>query len=478
MAESLRRVWPPSLRTRTVTLTALIVAFSHVLGLTIYVAVDAADLSSNREQLVADQLVTLTRLFESLPPELRQGTASELSDYSLQLSIDDAPRVVGDDAWASDAVELRRLLGFAVGTAPNQGILADYREVTGDDLGQVVAEDMPERAVLASRISALFRFRQDLLVSIHLKGGQWLNALAPGPTLASFTDTSVLLSIMLMVVLTVALLSWLIGRPLAAIARMVQRAEDLETSEGSAPLREDGPKEVRRLARAFNAMRKRIQTLMDERAHMIMAMTEDLPAPLDRMRLRAQYVGNERERRQMLRDIDDMESKVRSLGQLNRQGLSDQPRFRVDLGRMLEDLAQDFDLPAPQLHLHGVPELQYVCAPTAMRQAFAHLFTNAVTYGHSARICVDLRPDCLLVLIDDEGPGLPDEEREKVFMPFYRLEPSRIRNPGGFGLGLWMAREIIRAHGGDITLVARPARSGNCVRVSLPMASVATSGEI
>lgn len=441
-----------------------------------YVLYNAEDLSSAREQHVADQLVTLTRLLERLPPERRAQAAHEISDYSLQLSIDSAPRVAENDAWESDVRGLRQLLGFAIGTELNQGILADYREIAADDLSLVPQQDMPEREILAQRVAKLFRFREDVLVSIHLEGDQWLNALVPGPAFAGFFNQGLVPSVLLMAAATLVLVAWLIGRPLAALSRFADAVESAGARlSRREPLPEEGPPELRRAARAFNAMQARIQSLVGERTRMVTTMSQDLRAPLARMRLRADYVDNRREREQMLKDIEDMESMLASAAELADAEIADQPRFRVDLCAMLEDLTRELDLPAPQVNLHGVTDLQYSCVPSAMRRAFQHLLANAAAYGGKARAAVELRPDEVLVLVDDDGPGVPEHERENCFLPFYRLEPARIRNTGGFGIGLSAARAVMRAHGGEVCLATPPGGRGTRVRVSLPISGMVSS---
>jgi len=427
-------------------LVAATLSVSHAVALLLYLAAGAGDLSRAREQHVADQLVTLTRLLEALPTSERIDTAHKLSDYSLQISIDDHPRLVRNDAWSADAVEMRELLGFAIGAEMNQSVLADYRQVTGNDLGAVELEDLPDREIFASRIRELFRFREDLLVSIRLENGDWLNVLAPSTSLAGAVDPALVLGVALIALLATLLLSWRVAKPFRSLSRTAEHVERLGPQPGRSPLAEEGPFELRRLLQAFNALQNRLQTLLDERSLMISAATRDLPAPLGRMRLRAQ-----------------------ALADRAGQHLAEQPRFRVDLARMLEELAEEFQLPPPVLRLRGVPEFTFECVPVALRQAFAHVVSNAVTYGRTALISLELLPDSVLVLVDDEGPGLAETEREKVFLPFYRLEPAQARNPGGIGLGLSAAREIIRAHGGDIELLPRSEGQGTCARISLPL---------
>ncbi len=280
-------------------------------------------------------------------------------------------------------------------------------------------------------------------------------------------------SVLLMGVVAAGLVAWLIGRPLDALSRFVEALGVLGSGDpaGKEPLPERGPPEIRRAVRTVNAMQQRVRSLLEERGRLVSAVTRDLRAPLARMRLRSEYVDNARERDNMLRDIDDMESMLASLAEVGDGELAAQPRFRVDLGAMLEDLTREHSVARPEVKLHGVPALHYTCEPVSMREAFGHLLANAVTYGGCARVVLELRPDEVAVCVDDAGPGLPEEERENVFLSFYRLEPARARNTGGFGLGLARARAVVGAHGGEIRLTRVPGRNGTRARVSLPVSA-------
>jgi signal transduction histidine kinase len=465
------RMWPRSMTSRTTLLVAAAIVLSHLAGLGIYIAHNAADLSSSREQYVADQLVTLIRLLERLPEGRRAETGRAISDQSLQLSIDDAPRVALSDAQEPDTRAFRHLLGFAIGVSLNEGILADYREIAGDDLSLVTLSDVPQRKIFAQRVARLFRFREDLLVSVQLSDGQWLNALVPGPAFVHFFNPGLAPSVALMAVVTLTLTVWALRRPLAALSDFARAAESLGMNPSHAdPLPEQGPLEIRRAIRAFNRMQRRVQTLIEDRTRMVAAMSHDLRTPLTRMRLRAEYIDDRRERGKMFRDIDDMESMIGSTLRFVNEEASEEPRFRLDLGALLLELAEELGVPPPQLRLHGVPELSYTCSPVAMRRALSNVICNALTYGREATVSADLRPDEITILVDDQGPGIPEDERENVFLPFYRLEPSRSRNTGGAGLGLTIARSIIRAHGGDIDLLQAPA-GGTRARIRLPLTS-------
>jgi len=462
------QLWPGSMKNRTVLAVVTLIIMSHLLALGIYLTYNAASLSQVREQHVADQLVTFARLLEREPSHQRQETAVSLSDHSLQISLDPLPRVSPQEAGEEDTQALRRLLGLAMDASFNKNVLADYREISGVDLDQVTAQDAPNREIFAQRVTDIFRFQEDLLVSIHLSDGQWLNALVPGDGVADYINLGLVSSVVLMTVITLMLVTWAVCRPLNVLSNFTAVAEAMGRNPvHSEPVAEEGPIEIRRAAHAFNRMQQRVKNLVEDRTRMVAAISHDFRTPLTRMRLRAEYIGNERERNNMFEDIADMECMISSTLRFVEDELTEEPRFRVEFVSLLSELAQELGVSPPQVNLHGLSELTYLCSPVALKRAFTNLINNALMYGRCAIIRVDLQPNDLLVCIDDQGPGIPEPEREKVFLPFYRQEPSRCRNTGGTGLGLSIARSIIRAHGGDIVFTESP--EGGCrAKVNLP----------
>ena len=460
---------PGSIKNRTVLVVVMLIIFSHLLALGIYLTYNAASLSQARERHVADQLITFARLLEKEPPHQRRETAASLSDHSLQIAIEPTAQVSQEDADEEDTKALRRILGLAMDASFNRSVLADYREVSSMDLDQVATQDASDREIFAQSVTDIFRFQEDLLVSLHLSDGRWLNALVPGDGVVDYINLGLVSSVVLMTIVTLLLVSWAVCRPLNTLANFTVVAEAMGRNPvQSEPVTETGPMEIRRAAHAFNRMQQRVKNLVEDRTRLVAAMSQDFRTPLTRMRLRAEYIGNERERRNMFEDIADMESMIATTLHFLEDELTEEPRFRVEFVSLLSELARELDLAPPQVNLHGLSELTYLCSPVALKRAFTHLINNALVYGHSALIRVDLQPNDILVYIDDRGSGIPESERENVFLPFYRREPSRCRNTGGSGLGLSIARAIIRAHGGDILFKQSP--EGGCrARVNLPL---------
>jgi signal transduction histidine kinase len=309
---------------------------------------------------------------------------------------------------------------------------------------------------------------ETLMVSLQLPDGSWLNFAAPVGSPEPFWSLRFALSMVVML-LAVGVLSALVVhhliRPLGTFARAAQR---LGMDVKAPPIPEIGPAEVRQATRAFNEMQERIRRFVEDRTQMVAAISHDLGTPITRLRLRAEFVEDQEQRTKMLADLDDMEKMVFSALAFARDEAAGEPRAMVDLRTLLQRVCDDLVDADHAVVLAAKGEsVPYECQPVAMRRALANLVENAVNYGQRARVSLDSREDGVVIGIDDEGPGIPEELHEEVFKPFRRLEVSRSRETGGTGLGLTVARTIVRAHGGDVTLINR-SQGGLRVEVRLP----------
>jgi len=253
----------------------------------------------------------------------------------------------------------------------------------------------------------------------------------------------------------------------APLSRLARAADRIGRDMSVPPLSEKGPREVRHAARAFNEMQARIRRLVEDRTQTLAAISHDLKTPITRLRLRAEFVEDQETRAKMTRDLDEMETMIdQALAFLRGDG-RDETSKPVDISAMLEAIASDLADMGRPIYVSAVPESVLRCKPLALKRALINLIENALKYGGAARIRLDREPDLVRLTIDDEGPGIPESEREKVFSPFYRREESRNRETGGTGLGLTIARAVVRALGGDITLSDAPQK-GLRVEVTLP----------
>ena len=253
-----------------------------------------------------------------------------------------------------------------------------------------------------------------------------------------------------------ALSLWFARRLSRGLAGFAAAAEEFGRSAEAPPLPETGPVELTRATGAFNLMQQRLQRFVHDRTQMLAAISHDLRTPLTRMRLRAEFVDDDEQRGKMLHDIGEMETMISATLAFARDDVTREPRKEEDLDELLDHLCESLAETGHEMRYEAVGPVPIRCSPTALRRAFANLLENATKYGQRARVALSQAQGQVTVEIDDDGPGIPPEMREQVFQPFFRLESSRNRDTGGVGLGLSVARTIIRGHGGDISLANRP----------------------
>jgi signal transduction histidine kinase len=205
-------------------------------------------------------------------------------------------------------------------------------------------------------------------------------------------------------------------------------------------------------ARAFNTMQSRLAGYLRERTQVLAAMSHDLKTPITRLRLRAELLDDAELRAKFGNDLQEMETMVLSALDFLR-GMDNGEAVRpVDVNALLESLQTDLRETGGAVSVEGRAAAPYPGRSQALKRCLANLLENAIKYGRAAQVVVDDSAARLQIRILDEGPGLPPDQFDKVFEPFYRVEASRNRDTGGTGLGLAIAKNVAELHSGTIEL--------------------------
>lgn len=249
------------------------------------------------------------------------------------------------------------------------------------------------------------------------------------------------------------------------IRRLAEAADAFGKGREIADFRPTGAEEVRAAARAFLAMRDRIRRHIRERTDMLAGVSHDLRTPLTRMKLQLSLMPQDAELDELKRDIDEMEKMVGAYLAFAR-GQSEQPAEPTDLSNLLSELADDVRRRGRELQIDMEQSLTLPLRRLSFKRALANLIENALRFGRKVRLSVIRQANRVEIRIEDDGPGLPEKERHKVFRPFYRLDQAR-HGSGNVGLGLTIARDAVLAHGGEIAL-GESALGGLMVTIRLP----------
>ena len=304
-------------------------------------------------------------------------------------------------------------------------------------------------------------------IGVQQSDGQWL-VVRPQPSFQPGSWQGHILITLLISIVAIAPLAWLFARRLAApIAAFATAAERLGRDPRAPPLELGGSSEVHAAAEAFNRMQERLRRYVEDRTAMVGAIAHDLRTPLTRLRFRIEATPDDI-RAKLAADIDQMDAMISATLGFVRDATMAGPREKLELSSLVESVlveaaetgAEATALSSDRIVIHG--------DPVALRRLTANLVGNALKYGLRARGRAFIEGAEAVIEIEDDGPGIPVEEIERVFEPFYRGEPSRSRETGGAGLGLAVVRSIARAHGGDVALTTRSG-GGLTARVTLPL---------
>ncbi|MCL2590121.1 MAG: ATP-binding protein [Betaproteobacteria bacterium] len=313
---------------------------------------------------------------------------------------------------------------------------------------------------------------EPLVVSVKLADGSILAARLRGqyrPPARSFSShASMMAGALLALVIGVSILTWIsvriATRPLSNLSAAARAlGEDPERP----PLEPTGPTEVIQATKAFNQMQQRITAHMHERTRILAAISHDLQTPITRLRLRAEMVDDENLQVRIQSDLDAMQSLIREGLDYARSMETDALAQSIDLNGLLAALCGDATDMGWAVSVTGQASAPFTGHPVALRRALWNLIENGVKFGKSVDIALSETPDMFHVLIHDHGSGLPAEEMERVFEPFYRTESSRSRETGGTGLGLAITRNLLHVQHGNIRLENHP-EGGLLATVTLP----------
>jgi signal transduction histidine kinase len=275
---------------------------------------------------------------------------------------------------------------------------------------------------------------------------------------------------LLFAIVSVSLLGLWAARALTApLSSFAKAAESFSLNGAAPPLPERGPEEIRSVAKAFNRMRERITTLIDDRTRMLAAISHDLRTPITRMRLRAEFIEDDMHRHCMLSDLDQMRSMLESVLSFLRNDRKLEAMTLTDIASTLQLITDQFADMGHKVAYEGPEHAMATVRPNDLHRSVTNLVENAVRFGAVATIRLDVSPDTVTIEVEDDGPGISDARKDVMLEPFVRGDDARNMDEAeGFGLGLSIARSIALAHGGKLSLNDRQPH-GLIVRIRLPV---------
>ena len=469
------RLMPRSLAGRLTLLLVLALAIAQGIAVFLFAGERIEAVRHAHRDNVMVRAGTVARLLADTPTALHGPIVSAASTDFVRFSLTDEPLVVEAGA-GTRAAAIAHDLAVALDVGRERVRVAppwsrhrhdhdrdDHRRIDGrDDDDEDDHHHGPGR----------WR-RHWFTASVAMHDGRWLNVAVGPPPGAPPWGRTFLLAFVLSA-LGVAVVTVLMGRRISKpMQRLATAADRLGRGEEVGDLPEAGPLEMRSTVRAFNLMRERLDRFVRDRTAMLAAISHDLRTPITSLRLHAELLEDERTKAKIVAALDEMQRMTEETLAFIREDMRREETRTVDLHALIDSVAADL---AELGHEITVPEFTesaesgrvlVACRPVALRRAFRNLLENAAAYGVRAAARITRDDAGLRVVIEDEGPGIPEGDLERVFEPFVRLEESRSRDTAGTGLGLAIARTIVRGHGGDIRLENRET-GGLRATVALP----------
>ncbi|MGB8276247.1 MAG: ATP-binding protein [Alphaproteobacteria bacterium] len=294
-----------------------------------------------------------------------------------------------------------------------------------------------------------------------------LDVVAPRKRLFSYTTYVFVLWMVGSSLVLFAVATLFMRNQVRPIRRLAAAAESFGKGHDVPDFKPEGAAEVRMAAAAFNVMRARIERQISQRTEMLAGVSHDLGTVLTRMKLALAMLADSPDTAALRDDVADMEKMVEGYLAFAR-GEGAEPVEDTDVSALIEEAAAGFKHGPASMRWECPPGLRMVLRPQSMKRCLVNLLSNAVRYARNVALAAGVRDGVLEITVDDDGPGVPDDQLEAVFKPFYRLDASRNLETGGAGLGLTIARDAVHRHGGEITLSRSPL-GGLRATVRLPI---------
>jgi len=477
-------------------------------GIGLALAAGAYIYSSARQEAVravgaltaAERIVNISRLVGETPLAGRQRLIEGSSDQLFRVAlVTVAPRPLTDRTAEEDAAVIadyirQSLAGRTVivtlaegtgermthfggprGTGPHMGPGQGWGR--GQEPGKGAGHGNSERGYggrgygpmgMGPPLSRAAMSWRGLDAAIEIETGQWLRFTTSLPDTGPSISLRLILALAVMAAMIAALTAWAARRVTQPLAMLSDAALRIGNDVNAPPLAATGSREIRRAAEAFNEMQTRLRLLIENRTLMLAAISHDVRTELMLLRLRTESLPTSDDRERMLKTIADMEAMLTATLSFARDEATSEQRRRVDLSALVSSVVDDMADAGLAVAAGDIPDGVIVdCKPVALRRTITNLLDNAAKYGGKATLSLMPSPTDIAITVEDEGPGIPEDQLERVLQPFYRVESSRSRATGGIGLGLAIAASIAEAHGGSLTLTNRKPR-GLQARLILP----------
>lgn len=423
---------------------------------------------------VAERIINVSRLVGEAPASWRPRLASGSSDPMFRVDLSAQKPPPNGPEGGGDASQI--MADYIKQALPNNTVLVDVASAPigsqqfnlpflgpGGGMGAGHYPGMGSGAMghgpmMRGPLARAAMSWRGITASVELGEGQWLRFATSLPETGPTISPRLLLALVVMTAIIAMLTAWAVRRMTAPLSLLSDAATRLGRDVEAPALPVSGSLEMQRAAAAFNEMQGKLRRLIESRTMMLAAISHDLRTQLTLLRLRAEAADHGEDRDRMLKTIGEMEDMLSATLSFARDEAKVEASRRADVSALVSSIVDDMSDAGLAVGEGSIePAAIAECKPVALRRAITNLIDNAVKYGERAMLSLAAQDGELSIHVDDQGPGIPEDQLVKVLQPFYRVETSRNRDTGGIGLGLAIAAAVAEAHGGSLRLTNRPS---------------------
>jgi len=445
------RLWPRTLGMQLVVVITVAVLLSNA---AVALWFELGNERINENDLIErmlDRAASISTMMASISPKARAEATDALAGrlWRFRIVTGKAPQEAMTGEEAALAARLRTMLPERTANLPVGVHIRSWKDDSSQSVNSSSAYEMTLPVV-----------RNTWLVATFIK--------PPGPPWPIEMTAAAVLAV-LIASAAGAYIAQRVARPLSKLANAASVAAQGETAPR---VPEEGPEDVRNAACAFNAMMDQVSRTLESQRQLLSAVGHDLRTPITAMRINIEFVEDAELRERLQKNLDELQDLTESVLSAAK-GAAGETRRQIDLACLVESVCADLDDLGEPVSWAGHDPAPLSCRANEVRRAVRNLVENAVSYGSCAHVSIHDVPGGYDVVVDDEGPGIPPEDRARVFEPFVRLEGSRNLETGGTGLGLTLVKAIAEGHGGKVVLDDRPGGGLRAI-LHLPRQSAAT----